>query len=107
VGDEPGQILGPIDFMQLVAHETGHALCLAHVCSKAGEAVETSLLGHACQSGDETFLMYPYWNVSDSLVIPVAQVTQARAGATFVEDGKAKLASAFQGVFCGSPDIEN
>ncbi|ACL65254.1 hypothetical protein A2cp1_1912 [Anaeromyxobacter dehalogenans 2CP-1] len=85
IGDEGGP-LGPVDLQQVVAHEIGHALCLRHVCD-AGEGPGT-FFDRACDGGDETFLMYPFWDASDGMAIHGGQVDPARIGATHVEDGK-------------------
>lgn len=86
-GDEPGYTITAVDFQQIVAHEFGHALCLRHVCNGGGEGPGT-FFGRNCQTGDEAFLMYPFWNVSDSMTIDPGQVGPARSGASYVETGK-------------------
>jgi hypothetical protein len=93
IGDEPNQILGPVDFQQVVAHEVGHSICLPHTCLKPGEdsATTNSLLGRPCVTSDSDNLMYPFWDVSDSMLLVSEQIDQARIGATFVEIGKTTL----------------
>ena len=97
-GDEPGTEVTPTDFQQIVAHEVGHALCLRHICD-AGEGAGT-FFGRACESDDEGFLMYPFWNASDGMALDPGQVPIARRGASYVETGKTQplaYAALFQG----------
>jgi hypothetical protein len=87
-GEEAGTPMSAVDFMQILAHEIGHALCLTHLCPNSGEAASDTFFNRACQDGDEAFLMYPYWDVSDSMQFPPGQVDQSRAAATRLETGK-------------------
>lgn len=108
VGDEGSNVLGPVDFQQVVAHEAGHALCLRHVCAKPGDKGPT-FFGRDCQPGDQSFLMFPFWNVSDDMSIPPGQIGEARIGATHFEDGKTSLldpdlSGAANGRHCSSED---
>jgi hypothetical protein len=107
LGDEGGTILGPVDFMQVVAHEIGHALCLRHVCAKSGEDAADTFFGRACQDGDEANLMYPFWNTSDSMQLLPGQVDAARTGATHVENGKTSLSHPFDVDRCGAVDTQS
>ena len=86
IGDE-GSPLGLVDFQQVVAHEIGHALCLRHVCFNGTEPPGT-FFNRACQAGDDTFLMFPNWDVSDGMALDPGQVNPARIGASNFEDGK-------------------
>ena len=86
-GDEPGFTVTPIDFQQIVAHEFGHAMCLRHVCDGGTEGPGT-FFNRACQSGDEAFLMYPYWDASDGMSLNAGESDIARRGASYVETGK-------------------
>lgn len=95
IGDE-GSPLGAVDFQQVVAHEIGHSLCLRHQC---GNEPPGTFFNRNCQSGDEVFLMYPWWDVADGMLIDAGQVNPARIGATNFEDGKINplpVASIFQ-----------
>jgi len=86
VGEE-GDPLGAVDWQQVVAHEIGHALCLRHQCSGGAEGPGT-FFNRLCGDGDDAFLMYPYWNVSDGMALAPGQVDPARIGASNLEDGK-------------------
>ena len=86
-GDEPGYTVTPIDFQQIVAHEFGHAMCLRHVCNGSSEGPGT-FFNRDCHSGDEAFLMYPFWNVSDGMSLNPGESDIARRGASYVETGK-------------------
>ena len=86
IGDE-GSPLGLVDLQQVVAHEIGHSLCLRHQCDGSGEGPGT-FFNRACQALDEIFLMYPFWDVSDGMLLDPGQVDPARIGATNFEDGK-------------------
>lgn len=90
IGDEGDRVLGAVDFLQVLAHEIGHALCLPHVCRKDGESASTpSLFGRECEEDDDAgFLMYPFWNVSDGMAIHPSELGLARLGATHFETGK-------------------
>jgi hypothetical protein len=107
MGDEGNTVLGPVDFMQVVAHEIGHALCLRHVCAKPGEDAAVTFFGRSCQDGDEVNLMYPYWNVSDLMLLLPGQVDAARIGATHVESGKTSLSHPFDINRCGAVDNQS
>jgi hypothetical protein len=108
VGDDAG--IG-IDLAQATAHEAGHAICLPHTCLKEGEdpAKVDSLLGRAClPEGDESEsnLMYPSAEGGEAL--EAVQIAQARIGATYVEAGKIKTGTPFDGVNrCSVPDTTN
>jgi hypothetical protein len=86
IGDEGGP-LGDVDWQQVVAHEIGHSLCLRHICDGSGEGPGT-FFNRACDDGDEAYLMYPFWDVSNGMAIHAGQVDPARIGATNFEDGK-------------------
>lgn len=87
IGDEGGP-LGPVDFQQVVAHEVGHALCLRHQCDGSGMEPPGTFFDRNCDDGDEAYLMYPFWDTSDGMLIHTGQVDPARIGATNFEDGK-------------------
>jgi hypothetical protein len=111
-GDEPGHDMTAIDFMQVIAHEAGHAMCLQHVCPNDGETAAETYLGRTCGDGDKGFLMYPYWDVSDGMGFPPApagrplQTDQARIGASRFEDGKVHPTDLF-GFNCAVADAED
>jgi hypothetical protein len=86
IGDEGGP-LGDVDWQQVVAHEIGHSLCLRHVCDGSGEGPGT-FFNRECDDGDEAYLMYPFWDVSDGMLIDPGEVAPARIGASSLEDGK-------------------
>jgi hypothetical protein len=92
-GEEPGSTITATDFYQIIAHEIGHAFCLDHVCPNSDETPADTFFNRACQGGDDAFLMYPYWDASDSMTIPQGQIDQARTGATHVEQGRIHLAA--------------
>lgn len=85
IGDEGSEILGQADFQHVVAHETGHSLCLRHICDGSGEGPGT-FFNRSCQDGDKHFLMYPFWPCGNDL--DPGQVAPARIGASNFEDGK-------------------
>jgi hypothetical protein len=78
---------------------------------KEGEdpAKVDSLLGRACLTeGDESEsnLMYPFAEGGEAL--EAVQIAQARIGATYVEAGKTKTGTPFDGVNrCSVPDTTN
>jgi hypothetical protein len=84
IGDEGSDVLGAADFQHVVAHETGHALCLRHICD-GGEGAGT-FFNHSCDDGDKHFLMYPFWPCGNDL--DPGQFAPARIGASNFEDGK-------------------
>jgi hypothetical protein len=86
IGDEGGP-LGDVDWQQVVAHEIGHSLCLRHVCDGSGEGPGT-FFNRECDDGDEAYLMYPFWDASDGMLIDPGEVGPARIGASSLEDGK-------------------
>ena len=102
-GEESGANLNATDFIQVIAHEVGHALCLPHVCPNDKEKPSDTSFQRACQSGDEAFLMYPYYDASDSMQIPTAHADQARDAATHLEEGKTTT-SGLNGFGCGAAD---
>jgi hypothetical protein len=109
--DEGEDLLGPVDFQQVVAHEAGHALCLRHVCpsDEEEEGGQTGFLGHECDDPDERFLMYPYWNVSDSMNFAtngagVREIDRARGAATFFEQGKTEQLAILPTCSTAAPD---
>ncbi len=87
IADEGKQVLGSVDFQQVVAHEIGHSLCLRHVCDLFGEGPGT-FFNRACEEDDEAFLMYPSWDASNGMAILPGQIGPARIGATHFEVGK-------------------
>jgi hypothetical protein len=113
VGENKGDKLGGVDFLQVVAHEVGHALCLPHVCPNSTEEAADSHFGRACDDGDEQFLMYPYWDVSDSMnLAPAAgavapEVDSARIGATYWEPGKTTMTGVLGAISCSTVDTGN
>ncbi|MCB1676726.1 MAG: hypothetical protein KDI01_10570, partial [Halioglobus sp.] len=89
IADEPSGELGLVDFIQVVAHEIGHALCLPHSCYKEGEGVPDPVhFPVSCGPSHEQFLMYPFWDASDSLTLLQNEQTTARRTATWFETGK-------------------
>jgi hypothetical protein len=72
----------------IVAHEFGHALCLRHVCDGRGTEPPGTFFNRNCQTGDDGFLMFPFWDTQSGLTIPAGQVVAARTGATHLEEGK-------------------
>ena len=86
IGDE-GSPLGLVDLQQVVAHEIGHAVCLRHQCDGGSEGAGT-FFNRSCQDGDEAFLMYPFWDVSDGMQLASGQIDPSRTGASNFEDGK-------------------
>lgn len=107
IGENGGDLLSNIDFLQLVAHELGHALCLRHVCPNSDEEAAKTFFGTDCEDGHEDFLMYPYWNKSDSMILPPGQIDGARIGASGFERGKTKTSGPLGGISCGAPDTSN
>jgi hypothetical protein len=101
--DEEDVFPSPVDIQQIVAHETGHALCLQHVCPNESEDEEDTLFGRECDDGDEDNLMYPYWNESDGMELLPSQIDTARSAATHGEDGK----TVNTGGWCGGDDTHN
>jgi IPT/TIG domain len=86
-GDNAGDL--SVEHLQAIAaHECGHALCLRHVCDGSGSEPPGTFFNRNCQSGDNTFLMFPHWNTQSGLTIPAGQVDAARIGATHFEEGK-------------------
>jgi hypothetical protein len=99
IGDEPGQVLGAGDLRHVVAHEIGHALCLAHVCD-IGDDADGGFFGRDCSAVDVPFLMHPNWGLSEEMILPPEQIEAAQIGATHFETGKTNglaLSSLFQG----------
>jgi hypothetical protein len=99
IGDEPGQVLSAGDLRHVVAHEIGHALCLAHVCD-IGDDADGGFFGRDCSAVDVPFLMHPNWGPSEEMILPPEQIDGARIGATHFETGKTSglaLSSLFQG----------
>lgn len=111
-GDEPGFTITPTDLQQIVAHEFGHAMCLRHVCNGSSEGPGT-FFNRDCQGSDEPFLMYPFWNVSDGMILNPGEVDVARRGASYVENGKTTplgITALYQSDVpprCGFDDLDN
>ncbi|MDQ3956746.1 MAG: zinc-dependent metalloprotease [Actinomycetota bacterium] len=104
-GEDP--LLGPVDLLQVVAHELGHALCLQHVCEDDEEAAADTFFQRECEDGDEAYLMYPYWDTSDGMDLMSGEVDIARVGATHVEDGKTSLSHPFDTNRCSAVDMQD
>jgi hypothetical protein len=111
-GDEPGYTITATDLQQIVAHEFGHAMCLRHVCNGGGDGPGT-FFNRNCASGDETFLMYPFWDASDGMNLNAGECDIARRGASYVETGKTTplaIGALYRGTVparCGTDDPDN
>ncbi|MCU1695885.1 MAG: hypothetical protein JWR34_1948 [Mycobacterium sp.] len=111
-GDEPGFTITPTDLQQIVAHEFGHAMCLRHVCNGSSEGPGT-FFNRDCQGSDKPFLMYPFWNESDGMILDPGEVDIARRGASYVETGKTTplgITALYQSAVpprCGFDDLDN
>jgi hypothetical protein len=112
IGDNAGK-LNLDQLMRIVAHETGHGLCLQHVCQGGTDPAGTpTFFGRDCQGGDSAFLMFPFWDNQTGAQIPPGQVDAARGGATQLEEGKTSpmpLADMFGrgGNHCAGADTQN
>jgi hypothetical protein len=109
IGDNGGDL--DMDALhRIVAHESGHAMCLHHVCNVGADPTGT-FFGRDCgQEGDTSFLMYPYWNTQTDVIVPPAQIVAARSGATHLEEGKVNVlpvsALFSASTTCGGDDTE-
>jgi hypothetical protein len=115
IGDNGDSPPSDEELLRIIAHETGHALCLVHVCPNESENVGGTLFKHNCKDADMAFLMYPYWNVQTGVSLTGGEIVSAQAAAAYFEEGKTTtpdLALIFEddllsGPICSQPDIFN
>jgi hypothetical protein len=98
---------------RIIAHETGHALCLVHVCPNEEEKVADTLFQHDCTDDDLAFLMYPYWNTQTDVALTAGEIASAQTAASYFEQGKttavdpAWLFGNASTPLCQSADVDN